>query len=134
MHRSGWYDFDMPTREDIQAVCDTVVRNFHPRKVVLFGSHAHGSPTPDSDVDLLVIMPFEGSPARKAYEIDLRLEHRFPLDLLVRTPEFVERRLAMKDGFMLDVMGGGRVLYDAVDAFAKATTIRAVLRRALSLA
>lgn len=87
----------MVGRKDIKAVCDRIVREFHPDKVILFGSYAGASPTPDSDVDLLVIMPFEGSPARKAYEIDLRLEHRFPMDLLVRTPEFVRERAAMND-------------------------------------
>ena len=33
-----------------------VVKLFHPRRVVLFGSHAWGHPQPDSDFDLLVLV------------------------------------------------------------------------------
>lgn len=103
-------------RLDIQETCDTIVREFRPQKVILFGSHASGRPTPDSDVDLLVILPFEGSPVRKAYEIDLRLDHRFPLDLIVRTPEFIERRVALNDCFIREILEKGQVLYDAARA------------------
>ena len=103
-------------RCDIQSICDRIVREFHPTKVVLFGSHAGGSPTPDSDVDLLVILPFEGSPVRKGFEIDRNLDHPFPIDLLVRTPEFVEQRLALNDFFYREIIEKGQVLYDAAHA------------------
>jgi len=106
----------MVDRQAIQDVCDQIVSGFHPLKIVLFGSHATGQPTADSDVDLLVIMPFEGSPARKAYEIDLRLRHRFPLDVLVRTPEYLEQRRALNDFFIREIMETGQVLYDAAHA------------------
>lgn len=103
-------------RRDIQSLCDRIVEGFHPTKVVLFGSYARGTPMPDSDVDLLVILPFEGSPARKAFEIDRELDHPFPIDLLVRTPEFVERRLTLNDFFFREILEKGRVLYDAARA------------------
>lgn len=106
----------MVNREDIQVVCDRIVREFRPERVILFGSYATGNPGPDSDVDLLVVMPFEGSPAHKAYEIDLRLEHRFPMDLLVRTPAFIADRLAMNDCFTREIVERGCVLYDAAYA------------------
>lgn len=106
----------MVDRRAIQDVCDRIVSEFRPLKVILFGSHATGRPTADSDVDLLVIMPFEGSPVRKAYEIDLRLVHRFPLDVLVRTPEFIERRQALNDYFIREILETGQVLYDAAHA------------------
>ena len=47
---------------EIQKLCEQISRDFRPERIILFGSHAYGSPTPDSDVDLLVVMPFEGSP------------------------------------------------------------------------
>ena len=46
----------MVTREEIQAACDDIVREFAPLQVILFGSYAYGTPTEDSDVDLLVVM------------------------------------------------------------------------------
>jgi len=50
----------MPTIADIVRLSDSIVREFNPRKIVLFGSHAWGKPSPDSDVDMLVILPFQG--------------------------------------------------------------------------
>jgi predicted nucleotidyltransferase len=40
----------------IQTTCDDIAREFHPLKIVLFGSYAYGQPTEDSDADLLVVM------------------------------------------------------------------------------
>jgi uncharacterized protein len=103
----------MIDRHEIQDLCFQIVREFRPQKVLLFGSHAGGAPNAGSDVDLLVIMPFEGSPIRKAGAISLRLTHRFPVDLLVRTPEHITQRLAMNDPFIREIMEKGEVLCDA---------------------
>jgi predicted nucleotidyltransferase len=59
-------------RSAIQALCDRIVAEFRPERVILFGSHAYGVPRPDSDVDLLVILPFDEQPAYKAIEIVTR--------------------------------------------------------------
>ena len=47
----------MVSQQEIQATCDDIVREFAPLQVILFGSYAYGTPTEDSDVDLLVVMP-----------------------------------------------------------------------------
>jgi predicted nucleotidyltransferase len=44
----------------IQDFTQRLVAEFSPQRVILFGSYAYGHPTPDSDVDLLVIAPFKG--------------------------------------------------------------------------
>jgi predicted nucleotidyltransferase len=106
----------MVARDDIQALCDRIVEEFRPEKVVLFGSHAYGTPRPDSDVDLLVIMPFEGQPAYQAIEILERVDPPFGIDLLARTPAQVAERLALGDFFMREIMARGKVLYDAAHA------------------
>ncbi len=59
----------MVQRKQIRKFCDAVAREFRPRKIILFGSYAHGRPTADSDVDLLVIMPFDRRKGRKSLEI-----------------------------------------------------------------
>ncbi len=103
----------MVTMKQIEEFAEKLVREFRPLKVVLFGSYAKGIVTPDSDVDLLVILPFEGKPVFKSVEMRLKLRPRFPLDLIVRTPEKVEERLEMEDAFMEEVMEEGKVLYEA---------------------
>lgn len=99
-------------RREIQMYCEAVAREFRPQKIILFGSHAYGRPTPDSDVDLMIILPFHGNEIRKAGEIRSRLDAPFPLDLLVRKPRFIEQRLGERDMFIELVMKRGVVLYE----------------------
>lgn len=106
----------MIDQSQIQDVCDQIVRQTRPQKVILFGSHAAGTATADSDVDLLVILPFDGSPIAKEVEVSLGLKHPFSLDLLVRTPEHIAYRLSINDPFIREIMEKGQVLYDAAGA------------------
>jgi predicted nucleotidyltransferase len=89
--------------------------DFRPRQVVLFGSYARGAATADSDVDVLVVMPFEGRSVDKSVEIRLKTNPPFPLDLLVRTPETVRKRIEMGNCFFRDILRDGKVLYEAHD-------------------
>lgn len=103
-------------QEQIRQLCDAIAREFHPEKIVLFGSHIYGRPHSDSDVDLLVMMPFEGSPFRQAAVIlshIVRTVGVLPMDLLVRTAEQVRKRLQMGDSFMREIIERGRVMYEA---------------------
>jgi len=105
---------NMIPRSDIQATCDDIVRGFRPLKVILFGSYAYASPTEDSDVDMLVVMDIpEEEVRKKALEIRMRIPHRFPMDLLVRTPRELAFRLAHNDWFLREVMERGEVLYES---------------------
>jgi predicted nucleotidyltransferase len=97
----------------IKKLCEEIAREYHPQKIILFGSHAYGKPQWDSDVDLLVIMPFKGTPHRQAVTIRIRIEVAVALDLLVRTPQQISRRLAMGDSFIREILERGKVLYEA---------------------
>lgn len=83
---------------------------------MLFGSYAYGQPTADSDVDLLVILPFRGNDVAKAIQIRGSFDTPFPLDLLVRKPGFIARRLKERDMFIEHVMARGRVMYEGQHA------------------
>jgi len=98
-------------RQEIRRVSAQIARLFKPERIILFGSYAHGHPTTDSDVDLLVVMPFKGKGFRKASEIRSRIDANFPLDLIVRTPEEVNRRLAAGDFFLREATENGELLY-----------------------
>lgn len=104
----------MIAREDIQAICDDIVREFAPLQVILFGSHAYGTPTEDSDVDLLVVMEIpESETSRQAAEIWQRIPYRFSMDLLVRSPEEIAYRVAHNDWFLREITDKGEVLYES---------------------
>lgn len=103
----------MISMRSIRKLAESIGEEFRPQQVVLFGSYASGSPTPDSDVDLLVIMPFEGRSVNKSVEMRLKLRPSFPVDLIVRTPETVRERLGLGDPFLGDILKAGKVLYEA---------------------
>lgn len=84
---------------------------FGPERIILFGSYAYGRPHRDSDVDLLVVMP-AADETNQAIRITLAFERPFPLDLIVRTPENLRRRLADGNWFLREVMEKGKVLYE----------------------
>lgn len=101
------------SHNEIKKLCEEIAREFRPQKIILFGSHAYGTPQWDSDVDLLVIMPFKGTPHKQAVTIRNRIDAGMALDLLVRTPEQITRRLEMGDSFMREILERGKVVYEA---------------------
>jgi predicted nucleotidyltransferase len=103
----------MIDHKKINAFVNEVARQFQPQRVVLFGSYAYGQPGADSDVDLLVIMPHEGHSAIHAAEIRKRIRAGFPMDLIVRSPGEIQRRLAMNDFFITEIFQQGKTLYEA---------------------
>jgi predicted nucleotidyltransferase len=115
MRRGAHKAAAMASMAEIRAVAQRIGREFRPRRVILFGSHAYGKPTADSDVDLLVIMPLRTDPVYKSVEIALKVRPGFPMDMLVRTPAAVRRRVAMGDYFMREILQKGKVLYASDD-------------------
>jgi predicted nucleotidyltransferase len=98
----------------IKRLFDQIAGEFLAEKIILLGSHAYGKPQWDSDIDLLVIMPFKGTFHRQAVEIRSRINAGMALDLLVRTPEHVKRRFEMGDSFIREIFERGKVVYEAV--------------------
>ena len=107
---------DKISKRTISAFARRIVEQFNPQKIILFGSYAYGKPTGDSDVDMLVIMPFKGRGAHKATEILLAIDPRFPIDLLVRTPQQIRTRIKLGDFFIREITQKGKVLYEASDS------------------
>ncbi len=108
-----WEATCVVSMDRIQELCGRIAREFKPERVILFGSHARGDAGKYSDVDLLVLMPFEGKSYRKATEIRSRVRPTFRVHLVVRTPEVVEERLALGDFFLQEAVEEGKVLYES---------------------
>src|SRR5262249_56889705 len=99
----------------IRNLCERIACEFDPEKIILFGSRAYGNPTSESEIDLLVVMPYTGSPLRKAGEILSRLQAWMPVDLIVRSAEDIEQRLKLGDRFMQEILERGKGMYEAAD-------------------
>ena len=97
---------------DIRRYVRDVARTFRPERVVLFGSYAEGQATEDSDVDLLVVMEHEGRDVEQAFAIRRAIPRTFPLDLVVRTPSGLQRRLGEHDTFLTAIWHTGKTLYE----------------------
>ncbi len=103
----------MKVNAKIKDLCRQIVENFNPQKVILFGSHAYGKPNADSDVDLLVVMPFECKSVEQTIKIRQRIYPKMPLDLLARTPAQIRERLDLGDFFIKDIIERGIFLYES---------------------
>ena len=91
-----------------------IVERFGPRRIVLFGSQATGHSTPDSDVDLLVVVRIPGR------RLDLALEIRKTLrglgvakDVVVLTPDEFAAQKDIPGTIAYPAVHEGRVLYAA---------------------
>jgi predicted nucleotidyltransferase len=97
----------------IQQMVERIVSRFHPEKIILFGSHARGEGTPDSDVDLLVVMKGNGSKRRQATAIDLSLTGiPLPADVIVVTPKDVAAYRDAIGSIIREAVYEGNVLYE----------------------
>ena len=104
----------MIQRRAIQRWCDTVASEFRPTKIILFGSYANGKATEDSDVDVLVIMPLARGTrdVKQAAAIREQVRAEFPMDVIVRSPSEIRKRLQQQDSFIIEVIRHGRLMYE----------------------
>ena len=101
-----------PAQRQIQEIVNRIVERFHPEQIILFGSQARGDAGPDSDVDLLVVMPVEGSKREKQLEIRMALHNiHVSKDVIVSTPEEFAWRKEIVGTIERPAARQGKVLY-----------------------
>jgi predicted nucleotidyltransferase len=88
-----------------------VVEQFAPEKVILFGSLARGEARWDSDADILVVMPFEGSSFERRLEMLEAGNPSFPVDLLLFLPEATQQRYSWGVPFIREAFDHGEMLH-----------------------
>ncbi|MBN1149055.1 MAG: nucleotidyltransferase domain-containing protein [Anaerolineales bacterium] len=105
--------FGAPVSESLPQAIERIVAALQPEKIILFGSYARGAPTPDSDVDLLVIMETDLPPLERYLAVSRLLRPRpFPVDILVKRPDEIEQALDEGDFFIHTILNEGEVLYE----------------------
>lgn len=100
------------SRPMIEEIARQIVERFDPERIILFGSYAYGKPHRESDIDLLVVMETPLKETEQAIRICQAILYQYALDLLVRTPETLQRRIALGDRFLQKTARQGRVLYE----------------------
>jgi len=98
--------------KEIREMVRRIVEGFAPERVILFGSYAAGRAGPDSDVDLLVVMPVTGSKLKTAVEIGVALND-IPVakDIIVTTPQEFAWRKEVVGTIERPAAREGKVLY-----------------------
>ncbi len=96
----------------LRSMVRRLVQQFDPEQIILFGSHARGTAGPDSDVDLLVVMPVKGSKREKQIEMRVALHDILVAnDIIVVTPEEVARYRNIPGTIVRPALLEGHVLY-----------------------
>ncbi len=109
--------FRTPAASDpaLAEVVRRLVEAYQPERIYLFGSVARGDAEPDSDYDLLVVVPDDAPPERRrsrlAYEV-LR-GTATAADVLVCTRSYFERRRSLKASLPGAVLREGMALHGA---------------------
>lgn len=97
----------------LEQAVERLKSEFQPEQIWLFGSHAWGTPTEDSDVDLMVIVPSSDErPIRREQRAQKCLGRlAVPADVLVRTRKEVNRYKHLRASLFHQVLNQGRKLY-----------------------
>ena len=99
-------------RAAIRAMVRRIVEQFGPERIILFGSHARGEGGPDSDVDLLIVMPVRAPKHEEEIRIGVALhDFPFPKDIVISTPEEFAWRKEIVGTIEYPAVREGRVLY-----------------------
>ena len=111
-------DLQLPLEEAVERI----VAGFDPLKIVLFGSLARGEYRPESDVDLLVVIPDSGGSVSDKHdssnhEVTVEIlralkDLPFPKDVVVTTPEEIDRRGNLVGTVLRPALREGKVLYE----------------------
>lgn len=103
----------MIIQEQINEITRKIVENFHPKKIILFGSYACGTPTEESDLDLLIIKDSD-LPARSQNRTVRKLlaGSRIPVDVIVKTTKEFETYKDIIGTIVYPVHKFGKVLYE----------------------
>jgi len=101
------------TNESLTEGIRRIAVALNPEKIYLFGSHAWGIPTSDSDIDLFVIVKESEQPAyrrsREAYRSLRGL--REPFEVIVRTISEVEKSRTVESSLVKKILEQGKLLY-----------------------
>jgi predicted nucleotidyltransferase len=106
------------TEEDLNAltpIVERLIEAYQPERIYLFGSKARGDSGPDSDFDLMVVVPDDAPPARKRSRLayDVLRGTGTAADVLVWTRSAFESRLHLVASLPATVIREGKLLHAA---------------------
>lgn len=102
----------MINKDEIKRVAKNMAIAADAERVILFGSYARGEATEQSDVDLMIIAKSDLPRFKRSRELyKLLRPHPFAMDIVVYTPQEIERGKKTKVSFVSTVLKEGETLY-----------------------
>ena len=101
--------------EEVNEIVKKIVEGYNPEKIILFGSYAHGKPSFDSDIDMIIIKKTSADRITRYCEVKriaFDRNRHISFDPLIMTPEEVEKRKQYGDDFINEILSRGVVLYE----------------------
>lgn len=101
----------------VNEVVADLVAAADPLRIILFGSVAEGTAGPDSDIDLLVVLP-DSPPAqrwRQVADLHAAVTVPVPVDILVTDPDEIARRAHLSGSMLQAALRDGVVVYERSD-------------------
>ena len=100
------------TESLLNDIKEKIVKHFHPDQIILFGSQAYGTAETESDIDLLVVMNTDLRPTQRSAMVAQVCRPKYvAIDIIVRTPNEIQKKLQDFDPFLEEILDRGRVLY-----------------------
>ncbi len=100
----------MLTVDLLTQIVQRLVESLHLEQIILFGSHAYGEPTGDSDVDLFVIVSESNQPRYRRSREAYRALRGIGISNVMTRAE-VERKANVTSSLVHQVLHQGKVLY-----------------------
>lgn len=101
--------------KDVAEITKKLKEEYHPEKIILFGSAARGEVKPGSDIDYFIVKNSKNPRHRKAVDIFYLLsglDREYPVDFIVFTPSELKQRLELGDFFVKNILEEGKILYE----------------------
>ncbi len=97
---------------NLNEIVERLVKGYDPERIILFGSHADGVATEQSDVDLMILKETQDRPVDRRMTVERLLADRaLPLDLLVYTPSEFYRLYTQGSPLIQEITEKGKILY-----------------------
>lgn len=97
---------------EIKSITRTIVREYKPEKIILFGSFAYGKPRASSDIDMLIVKKTKKRRIDRIKDVLYMIDNNFPFEPIVYTPGEINDRLTLGDFFLQTIMQKGKILYE----------------------
>jgi predicted nucleotidyltransferase len=100
-------------KSQLDQVIQRLVKEFKPNKIILFGSHAWGTPDADSDIDILVIVSASDIPPTRRASLAYRTLQglKIPIEVIVSTQKEIDRYRSVPASLTRKILEKGQVIY-----------------------